>query len=768
VSAFDARVSPRDSCLETASPEPGRREAGQTVSHEREGAQKPAGANEANPPPLVLPGPGRECIFSTSSGSREGTQPSPPVCECGEAKASEGGAGGKEREGEALLLCLLAEVNASLAGALDAETVLGQILARLREKTGLAHASIYLLNSHERLLRCATESGHPTPEPYRPLAYEGPGVVAWVARAAQAVYLPEVQKDPRYLCANPSTQSEYAVPLRVGSNLLGVLDTESDEPDGIGAMMRHAVDQFALPAALAIERSELYKMLRSSEELFRSLFEQGQIGMALCNLQGEFSTVNPAFARMLGYEPEELWGKRHAEVTHPEDRQDSAQRVEQLLRGPTPGRTLEKRYLHKSGEAIWCALTLSLIRDPLGQPVHLLAMIQDMREGKRVEEERARLQAQLFQAQKMEAIGTLAGGIAHDFNNLLGVILGFASIVRLRLSPADPALESIKMIEQSAEHAADLAQQLLGLARQGEQEAAPVRVADILSRVVKIVTRTFDRRIQVQARLGPGSPWVEGELEQAILNLCINARDAMPEGGMLALDTSVVRLTPDDPLRPAHCPSGEYVRVAVQDTGTGIDPRAMERIFDPFFTTKEAGKGSGLGLTMVYGIVSGHGGFVRVESEVGRGSTFTLYLPAARAPGEQYARKKTPQLAHGTGTVLVVDDEPMVLAFAEQGLKKLGYQVLTAEDGKRACEVYRPRAAEIDYVLLDLIMPELSGLETYRRLREVNPQVKVILSSGYSTGEIAREARESGATCFIGKPYTLEALSLALKKAKHT
>ncbi len=357
--------------------------------------------------------------------------------------------------------------------------------------------------------------------------------------------------------------------------------------------------------------------------------------------------------------------------------------------------------------------------------------------------------------------------IAHDFNNLLGVILGFASIVRLRLAPSDPLIEFVKMIEQSAQRGSELTKQLLGLARQGKQEALPIRVGDVLGRVVKIITSTFDRRIQVQTRSQSGPLWVDAnpaQFEQAVLNLCINGRDAMPEGGVLTLENSRVVHRENDPALPSRCPPGSYACITVRDTGVGMPPQVLSRIFDPFFTTKEPGKGSGLGLSMVYGMASGAGGFVQVASEVGLGSAFSLHLPLKAPPVEQRSLTRSSSLEPGSGTVLVVDDEPMVLAFSREGLKRLGYEVLTATDGQQACEVFQSHSGQIDIVLLDLVMPGITGLETCRRLREVNPGLKVILSAGFTSAEVVREARLAGAVGFIGKPYSLEELSAALRR----
>jgi PAS domain S-box-containing protein len=470
---------------------------------------------------------------------------------------------------------------------------------------------------------------------------------------------------------------------------------------------------------------------------------------------------------MLDYQAGELLGTGYANLTHPQNRADIGQVVREIQSGELLVQSRERLYVQRSGVPKWCLENLCLINNTAGRSPQVLALIQDIQPHKDTEAERDRLQERLAQAQKTEALGTLAGGIAHDFNNLLGVILGFASIVRLRLAPSDPLLEFVKMIEQSAERGSDLTRQLLGLVRQGKYESVPTRVGEVLGRVVKIITSTFDRRIQIQTRTEPGPLWVDanpGQLEQAILNLCINARDAMPEGGVLALESSRVTLGEGDSSRPSHCLPGDYARVTVRDTGVGIAPPLLDRVFDPFFTTKEPGRGSGLGLSMVYGMASSTGGFVQVESEVGHGSVFSIYLPLKAPPVERRRAVRSAVLEAGSGTVLVVDDEPMVLAFVEEGLKKLGYQVLRAVDGRQACEVYSSHSHQIDVVLLDMVMPGTTGLETCHRLREINPKVKVILSSGYNSGEVVREARLAGATGFIAKPYSLEELSSALRQ----
>jgi PAS domain S-box-containing protein len=663
-------------------------------------------------------------------------------------------------------LSLLVEVNAALAGALDVESVLGGILSRLADRERLSHARIYRLDEPAGELQrvaCGGRNGVAR----RVVSLQEPTLLAWVTRQREAVYVPRVEKDPRCQGFGAEEECVYAVPLQTSTSVLGVLDVAAEQPDGIRSVTRKLIDQVATQAALALERSELYKQLRVSEERFRSIFEQVYFGVALASLDGRFSTVNPSFARLLGYTPEELQGKHYSEITPAQDVPSQREQLQTLREGGTGQITLEARYLRKSGESLWCTTNISLLHDAAGRPAYFLALVQDIDERKKAEEERSRLQQQLFQAQKMEAMGTLAGGIAHDFNNLLSVMLGFASLARQRLSSDDPLQDAMGMIEQSAQRAADLTRQLLGFVRPERQQVKPVCVDEVLERVRRMVARTFDRNITVAVHKGSEPLWVNAEpsyLEQALLNMCINARDAMPQGGTLTFEAGAVILEAPEPELPATCVAGRYARISVQDTGVGIAPEALPRVFEPFFTTKEPGRGTGLGLAMVYGFVKNHDGFVKVASEPGHGARFTISLPLIPAPAPQASPGGLGQLQPGSGTVLVADDEPLVRAFATEGLKGLGYQVLVAENGKQALAIYEQHRQEIDCVLLDLIMPELSGLETYRRMRALDPEVRVVFASGYSTGGILRDAPDARSAAFIGKPYTLEGLSIVLRK----
>ncbi len=664
-------------------------------------------------------------------------------------------------------LSFLLDVNAALAGALDVESVLEGVLARLADRENLIRARIYRLDEAAGELQPVGCGGRIDGQA-RTIALREETYQVEAIKTKEAVYIPRAAEDPRCLGFEPEEQCLLAVPLRTTTRVLGVLEAVAADPDSIRPLSRILIDQIATQAALAMERSELYRELRVSEERFRSIFEQVHFGVALASLDGELTTINPAFARLLGYPREELRGRRFLDTAHPQDAPVARQRLQYLLEMGSGQVSYETRYLTKAGETLWCATQLSLLHDATGRPANLLAMVQDIDERRRANEEHERLQQQLFQAQKMEALGTLAGGIAHDFNNLLSVMMGFASLARQRLSSDHPLQESLGMIEQSAEHAADLTRQLLAFARPDQQQVKPVSVSAALERVRRMVARTFNRNITVNVRKADEALWVgvvPGYLEQALLNMCINARDAMPQGGTLTLDAFPTTIEPGPTGLEATNPSGRYVSISVQDTGMGIAPEATSRVFEPFYTTKEPGRGTGLGLAMVYGFVKNHGGFVNVQSEPGRGARFTMSLPLVPAPAAQRNTGAYGRIPPGWGTILVVDDEPLVRAFAVEGLKGLGYQVYAAENGKQAFEIYQKHRREIDCVLMDLIMPEAGGLETFRRMKAVDPLVRVVFASGYSTGEILGDAPDARSAAFIGKPYTLEGLSIALRKA---
>jgi nitrogen-specific signal transduction histidine kinase/CheY-like chemotaxis protein len=375
--------------------------------------------------------------------------------------------------------------------------------------------------------------------------------------------------------------------------------------------------------------------------------------------------------------------------------------------------------------------------------------------------ERKRLESQFFNAQKMEAIGTLAGGIAHDFNNLLMAIEGLASLILQDTGADHPHYAILTKIEKQVKNGAKLTAQLLGYARRESSVSASIDLNQVVRETAEAFGRTR-KQIAISLDLEDALRPVEanpGQIEQVLLNLCVNAADAMPNGGHLSFkSTNATReVMQDRAYMPKH---GEYVQLDVQDTGTGMDEATRERIFEPFFTTKEMGRGTGLGLASVFGIVKSLGGFIEVDSEINRGTTFRIYLPASRRilTAEPQPIGEKPAVA-SSRTVLLVDDEEVVLDVGVQMLQHFGYAVLSAANGHDALQIYTENKEKIDLVILDMVMPDMGGRVVYDRLKLCNSKVKVLLSSGYSLSGEASEIMESGCDGFIQKPFNIKELT---------
>jgi two-component system cell cycle sensor histidine kinase/response regulator CckA len=410
-----------------------------------------------------------------------------------------------------------------------------------------------------------------------------------------------------------------------------------------------------------------------------------------------------------------------------------------------------KRFIHTRVSGIW---------DQEQKLVGFVLILCDITERKRAEEEKKNLEARLRQVQKMEAIGTLAGGIAHDFNNMLMGIQGNVSLMLLDLDPAHPHCKRLKSIEKQVQGGARLTSDFLGYARKGKYE---VKLID-LNEIVKQTSDTFGRtkkEITIRRELAQDLFAIkadQGQIEQVLLNLYINAADAMPDGGQLILKT--MNMTHKHMKSPLYELSpGNYVLLRFTDTGSGIDKEIMERIFEPFFTTKEMGKGTGLGLASVYGIIKAHGGYIDVESKKGHGTTFSIYLPESEKEVQEVVVKTPVETIKGTETILLVDDEEVILEVGKDLLEALGYRVLLARDGKEAIEVYKKNQDEIDIVVLDMVMPTMGGGEAYDKMKEINPKVKVLLSSGYSIDSEAAEILKRGCKSFIQKPFMINVLA---------
>ncbi len=516
---------------------------------------------------------------------------------------------------------------------------------------------------------------------------------------------------------------------------------------------------FHLTRLIARHR-EMEQRLAESEERYRSVVENLAAGMLVAD-DDRIVFANRTAAGFLGLPPEELISDpdpfRHV---HPEDRQALRERHARRRAGLSVEDPFVFRLLTADGKMRWLEVSGTSIRWQ-NRPATLNFLI-DVTERVRAAEREKKLTEQLHRAQKMEALGTLAGGIAHDFNNLMASALAYVSLMLCESEPSHPWYEPLRHIERQIRRGSQLTSRLLAHLRRKPERKTPVDVNGVIREVLAVFGRTR-KDIRIAAELETGLPLVladESQIEQVLLNLFVNAADALPGGGTLRVQTR--RLD-----SPAEAAPGEtaccWVELTVADDGVGMTPEIQERIFDPFFTTKEFGRGTGLGLATVFGIVKGHGGRIEVASRPGQGTRFTIRLPATAESGAA-TPLSPPALAtpHRRGRVLIVDDEPAVIASASRMLEKLGFDVLGAAGGEEALEVFSRHTEEIALVVLDVVMPGMGGETLYRRIREIRPQTRILVTSGYDfEGTLSGLLREKRG-CFLQKPFTLEELSQAV------
>ncbi len=489
--------------------------------------------------------------------------------------------------------------------------------------------------------------------------------------------------------------------------------------------------------------------LRESEEKYRLLVENASDAIFIIQDQ-QVKFPNPKAIEMGRNLAVDLEQVPFLNYIHPEDRQMVIERHSKRLKGEKVPDTYSFRLMNRDGEELWAELNAVLINWE-GKPA-TLNFLRDITLQQQLE-------AQIQQIRRLEALGTLAGGIAHDFNNLLMGIQGRTSLMMMNADFSQVHYEDLKGIEDIVKSGVDLTKQLLGFGRKGKYEAKPTDLSKLVHTSSQMFGRT-KKEIKIHAKYQKDIWAAEvdrGQIEQVLLNLYVNAWQAMPGGGELYLQTENVTLD-ESYTNPYEVKPGRYVKISVADTGVGMDEATKERIFEPFFTTKEMGRGMGLGLASAYGIIKNHEGILNVNSERGEGTTFNIYLPACE---KKIIDEKKPLegIIRGTETVLLVDDEDIIVDIGKKNLEKLGYKVITARNGKEAVELYKKNQGNIDIVVLDMIMPEMGGGETYDKLMEINPDVKVILSSGYSIEGQASEILKRGCDGFIQKPFRMKQLS---------
>jgi two-component system, cell cycle sensor histidine kinase and response regulator CckA len=552
------------------------------------------------------------------------------------------------------------------------------------------------------------------------------------------------------------------VPIRSPARVIGVLSLQSYQLKAYSQQNLEALQTLADYCGGALERIRVERALRESESRFHSVWENSVDGMRLTDEEGNIVAVNEAFAKLVGMTSAELEGKPFTVVyADGENVESKLASYMQRFSGRTFESRIDRQMAVRSGRILDLEVASSFV-ELRGQKPLLLSLFRDMTEQKR-------LQDQLRQSQKMDAIGQLAGGVAHDFNNILTVILGHAALLRAYGKLPEMANASAEQISQAAERAAGLTRQLLTFSRRQVMQPRQLDLNEVVSHMTRMLGRILGEDIKVQFNYSSTTPLVHadvGMLEQVLLNLAVNSRDAMPLGGRLTINISVLDISSQDVAAHPGGRAGSFVCLSVIDTGCGIEPENLPRIFEPFFTTKEVGKGTGLGLATVYGIVKQHEGWIEVATELNAGTTFRVFLPASDEPAAS-ADEASSEISAGRGTetILVVEDEAPVRELVCNILRTHGYHVLEADCGNTALAIWREQRDRIDLLLTDLVMPDgMTGRDLAARAQSDKPGLKAIFTSGYSADIIGKDFVLQEGLNFLQKPYHPHKLAAAVRK----
>ncbi|MGU7770534.1 ATP-binding protein [Burkholderia sp. MR1-5-21] len=542
-----------------------------------------------------------------------------------------------------------------------------------------------------------------------------------------------------------------------------------------------ALSLFVAVLAIALVRQlralrQVNRRLQSSQQHWRAVFDNAPVGILLLRPHDYYLAANPAFQRMVGYSVAELAQLRAVDITHPDDIELTQGHIDQLLRGKHDSIRFEKRYLHHDGHVIWTYMNIARVTvstessdraSPLLEEV-LVATVEDVTQQREDEEARRQLESQLRQSQKLEALGTFAGGIAHDFNNILGAILGYGERALTAVAEGTPERRYVEQVLSAGDRARSLVERILTFSRSGITTRLPVHLQPVVTETIELLSVRLPEAIRLEVQLDARDAFVAGDpahMHQVVMNLCSNAVHAMPNGGTLRVELALQRLEAPRSLSHGAVGSGEFVRLTVQDTGVGIAPDLLERIFNPFFTTRKAGEGTGLGLALVEGIVREYSGGVDVRSVVGEGTRFDVYLPVIDAVAVS-ADQRGADLPHGDGqTVLLVDDEEALVTLGEEILAELGYEPVGFVSSEAAWQAFDADPERFDAVVTDQTMPNLLGIELASRIHAVRPDIPIILSSGYSSAALERDAKETGVSDVLRKPLRQADLAWALSRA---
>jgi len=678
--------------------------------------------------------------------------------------------GGKARSVRA---AQFAEAAAQLAGSLSLDAILTALCRAATTVLGYSHCWIALLGS-DGALNMVAQQGFPARPGEQPAPHDKHELLFALARAAIDSGEPQICHNLlvdvayerwRDEAAQCGFRSAAAFALRAAKGPIGALVLCSERENPFDEEERALLSSFALHSALAIsaaresalllemlnEQKSLQRVVAESRDRYRTVIDSTPDIVFAMDGEGRITFANRRAAELAGVPITELIGQPVEAILAPQ----SAELVKQAGARGMAGESVlpfEVELVHSRGARIPAEVHTSVTRDASGKIIGVQGVARDIRERKKLEE-------QLQHLQRLETVSALAAGVAHDFNNILMAILGSVSLMRAEAGADHPWLERLGQIEKSAERAAQLTQSLLAFSQQRTPRREPVDLGLLLREFVRELRKALPESITVRTHLRRDVPPISGEatqLRQALENICANAREAMPDGGTLSISLSERQVGQEQAAENIEARPGRFAVIAVRDTGCGMDEETRARLFEPFFTTKDPEEHRGLGLAVAYGIVKAHEGWIAVRSEPGRGTTVEIFLPRHAAPAvEAPVGEAAPEARQ---TILVVDDEEIVRGVAREALEAQGYRVFEAEDGVRALEIFRAHAQEIDLVVLDLTMPRMNGAQCLGRLREINPEVKVIMTSGHIGALAPEDLGAEDMPPFLRKPYRLEQL----------
>ncbi len=667
------------------------------------------------------------------------------------------------------LLRVQRDFSFALGDKISLAEVMGEILDSAIKMEGIDSGGIYIRNVETGDLDLLLHKGLPADFIKISSHYDGNSPQAKLVAKGDPVHVHYEQLKIKVSVEHKKEpiKAISIIPIKYEKKVIAVLNLASHTHDVFPVTTREAIESFSGIVGGSIIRAKAELALKESEERYRNLVNVSpDVIIILHDMQFKF--VNSVFKEKFGYTKKEVYkGLTFLDLITEHDKDRAAKKYNDRVAGKTKSNIFQVDFEAKNGKIIPCEIS-SIVIQYEGTPA-VLASVRDITGRKKAEIEKDKLEKQLRQAEKMEAVGQLAGGIAHDFNNQLALMLGYADILKEELAEDINLANYVDKIILGITRGVDLTSQLLAFARKGKYIIVPVDMHRIIFEVISLLKHSIDRKIILKQHLNAGVSMILGDssqLQNALLNLALNARDAMPNGGEFIFSTNVVIL---DEEYCSHNPykilPGRYLKITAEDNGTGMDEEVLSHVFEPFFTTKKTGKGTGMGLAAVYGTVKNHKGSIDVKSTPGKSTVFKLYFPVY----ETSVRKKNINLSndkavHGKASILIVDDEEYICKITSSMLERLGYDVVFCYNGKQAIEYYYNEWKKIDLVILDMVMPEMNGKETYYAMKKINPELKVIIASGYSIDNDAQDILKHGSSGFIQKPFRKGDLSRTVAK----